>query len=916
MSLSLALQNALTGLEASQRALSVISHNVANANTEGYTRQVLDTSDVYYAGIGSGVRIDDVSRKIDAVLENAIQDQTSIVGRADVISEYLERAQFLFGEPGQTNSLDEYMNDFFNALQSLSEAPDSIAKQEVAVDTGVSLASEVSGLALSLEKLRVEADRDIQEAIRVVNEELLNLDNLNTAIVQAQALGNPISGLQDQQDRAIKTIAELIDVEVYLEDNNVIQVYTKSGLPLLDELPHEIEYIESNDIETFINDEPLNPIRIHRLDQRGNRVGDPNELVSGGTSDEMTTSLRHGKVKGLLDIRNEKLPQILEQLDELASKMRDAFNTIHNDGSSYPGTSSLTGTRELSIERRSDWTGSVQIAVLDRNGEPVPSQYSESEPDTGFRPLTMDLSELNSGFGNGQPDLQTIVNEINNHFFPPPVKTVLGNLANMQMVSVTDVMPQAPASFELDFDLENISGRDADFFVTGITVLDNTGADITSVSTPPPSVSLNTVNTFVTTNGSSTVTVNANSHGLSEGDRIYINDPGGAVNGIPATEFTNYFEITNVTTNSFEIEVRNFTATATGGVNIAGPLTAVPPWDTIAAGEKTRIRDTATVTLDLSGSASSPFYDVTFDIGVDDGTTTALAIPQSSVTYRIFNNLDDLRNDRYNSTAETGVAERIVPDTDQPYLTATLVDADGNEIASDDGNYIRDREGFLKLEAINSEHTIAIQELDSQETGISQATATTSEPEREGTNRGFSHYFGLNNFFAGNELTEQGDTLKNSAINLVVEERLEEDSSLISLGTLERTRQPADPDAEPIYTMERNILNNVVIEELAELGHTFQDFDAAGGIPNTRESFEGFSGQILAINAAVAVEADNEMRNQNILLEGYEERADAIGGVNIDEEMANTIVFQNAYSASARLISTTKELFEALLGAV
>ena len=68
MSLTLALNNALSGLRVNQQSLAVLAQNIANANTEGYTRKVVDQSSVVIDGVGSGVRVDDISRKVDQFL--------------------------------------------------------------------------------------------------------------------------------------------------------------------------------------------------------------------------------------------------------------------------------------------------------------------------------------------------------------------------------------------------------------------------------------------------------------------------------------------------------------------------------------------------------------------------------------------------------------------------------------------------------------------------------------------------------------------------------------------------------------------------------------------------------------------------------------------------------------------------------
>lgn len=917
MSLTLALNNALSGLSVNQRALSVISHNLANANTEGYTRQVLDLSSVYYDAQGSegqGVRVEDISRRIDTYLQRTIRNQTSLVGQTSVMEDYFEKIQIQLGEPGADNSIDEYIQNFYDALQTLAETPDSVSYRELAVDSGITLAQELYDLAYSLEDFRYEVDRDIVDVTRNINQELLNLESLNISIGRANVMGTSKADLQDDIDRSLKRISEYIDIDVTYDETGAVSVFTNSGITLLDDYAYQLSYSPAASVGQIVDGQDFKNIVVRALDDRGQPVGQPVNLVSSGFEDSVTTTLRSGKLKGLLDLRDQYIPNILDQIDQLASTMRDSFNAIHNLGSAYPGTNELQGTRDLTPETRSEWEGAVRIAVLEEDGSPVQSPYPD-ELYTGTRPLLLDLASLQSAKTDGLPTLQTIVDEINNHFYPPPVKAELGNLNNIQLVADTDEMPTFPGNFSFDFDLDNISAEDADFFVTNITVLDSTGANITALNTPPPRAALNVGPSaaYITTAGSNVVQINAVNHGFSVGDRVFITDSGLAnVNGIPAGVIGGqYFEITSVVNaNSFTITAGS-AATATGGVVSGTPVFAYGAWDTIEAGEKTRTRDAGVVDLDLSANPTSAYYDITVSVGVDDGLSSAGEIRTGTITYRIYNYQNHLLNDRYNATDVSGQAEKVATSDTTPFMRAILVDADGNEVPSTNGWYVEDRQAYLKLVTFDDSHGIVIDDLGSKEIGI-----TTGPDKRNGTNRGFSHYFELNNFFASNEPTNTGDTVNNSAINMRVEQRLIDNANLISLGTLELSNQPADPEATPLYTYQRNVSNNTTIQKLAKLGIENITFATAGGLSSTSTSFTGYAGNILAYTATTSVRSANDNTDNQTVLQGFQERSDAFSGVNVDEELANVQIFQHAYSASARIITTTNELFQTLLDAI
>src|SRR5215203_2013170 len=100
MSLSTSLNNALTGLNVNQQALAVLSQNIANANTVGYSRQIVNQQAITLDGQGQGVRVSDIVRKVDEYLSKAMRNQTSILNKSSVLSNYNARIQLLLGSPG------------------------------------------------------------------------------------------------------------------------------------------------------------------------------------------------------------------------------------------------------------------------------------------------------------------------------------------------------------------------------------------------------------------------------------------------------------------------------------------------------------------------------------------------------------------------------------------------------------------------------------------------------------------------------------------------------------------------------------------------------------------------------------------------------------------------------------------------
>ncbi len=915
MSLSLALNNALSGLNVNQYALSTVSNNIANANTQGYSRQIVEQSARILGGVGAGVRIDDIARKIDQYLERTIQRETSNVGQADIVNEYYSRVQILLGEPGANNSIDRYIENFFNAMQSLAETPDRTSFRSNAVDTGVVLAREIAGLATALEDLRFQADQDIKEAINFINSELKHLDSLNVAIHRAWALGTSTAGLLDQRDLSLQKLSEYMDIEVNVRESGAVDVYTANGVALVDDFTHELTYRPANGINTFVNDGAVNPIQVVSYDSRGRQFGEPVNIMSGGLERSVTSKLTTGKLQGLHEMRDILIPDILAQMDTLAAALRDAVNAIHNDGSGYPGATDLTGTRLVRASDALSWSGEMMLAVLNEDGSPAASTYAD-ELYTGYRPLTLDFDFLKGLHPDELVSMQTIIDEINNHFNAPPVKAVVGTLNNIQLVSNNSTMPQGiPPSFTFDFDLENIGALGSDLFVSSVRVFDDTATDISNVSDTLPRVAVDQANAYGFTLGSNQLTITTtNPHGLQEGQQIFLEDSGlvGLINGVDAASLTGYFEVVSVGPGANQFVVQLPTNATGGGTVAAGaPLDIRTTYHELAAGDKERTYNSGLITADFSGNSLSNFYDIEVDIGVYGGEPPTMTT--STVRYRIQNGTSQLLNDRFDVTGVSGDGQQVFPSTPHQFIHARLVDENGRELPKVNGSY-GDQQGYLQLVAQSrngEEYTVAMNELNSQEQGL-----PGENPPKKGTNRGFSHYFELNNFFESNIPTATGDTVNGSAINFAVQQRLRDNPNLVTTGELVRSVQSNNPNDPPLYTYERYNGDNSVAQRLAKVGITPLRYSAAGGLPNTTLTLNGYAGEMLGFIATKSAQAQNNLIDTATLLNGFETRADAISGVNLDEEMANMIIFQNAYTASARVITVTDELFQELLGMI
>lgn len=893
MGLTSAISTAVSGLNINQQQLDTLSQNISNANTPNYSNEVVNQQAEFAAGQPEGVSVASISRQIDLYLDSAVRSQTSNSSAASIVQNYYNQLQTLLGQPGSNGTVDKNLDTFFTSLQDVANSP-SATTETTAVNAGVTVATQLSGLATSVQNLRLQADNDITSAINSVNSDLKNLYNLNNALTSATSAGQNTSGLLDERDAALNGIAQYIDIEPVFQKDGEVALSTTSGVSLLGNGLGQLSYTPLISTQTLINNGAIAPIEVTTTDSAGNVVGNPSYLATGGVSSQVTTSLTGGKIQALLSLRDTILPNVLDQFDSLAGALRDQVNSITNAGTSFPPPNSYTGQRAVTGLQSSTYTGDLRIAVLGTNGAAVSSPYAD-EPN-GLQPLTLDLSTLNYGQGNGVLSVNNLISAINQYYGPPQNKAEIGNINNVQLQLASNTVPASGNTLNLGFSLNNISSSNANFYVSGVTVLDSSGTTIASTATTgiTNTVPQFALSTYVASAANTVTITTSGKNTLTNGETVYLSPLSTpvTVGGVSSNNISGYFTVSNVTGNSFDVTVSGIAANPT-------PVSAVganvfPPYATVNSGQTISTQSNGTISADISANASSPYYTVQANIATLDASGN---VKTSTVSYRVANSLSGVMNNLIGATSATGNGAIVVPSTTQPLATATLVDANGNPLNASNSSY-GNQQGYLKISAGKSTQSIAIDELDSKEAL---------------TGQGFSQYFGLNNFFAPNNLTASGDTVANSALNLSVNSALVNNPSLLSTASLAAGNQPASASVAPNFTYQVTAGDNSVAQKLAGIATQTVSFNAAGNLPATSTTLAQYAGEIISNVSTNTTNATNSANDSQTLLNGFTTRAQNISGVNLDQELANTVIYQNAYSASARVITVIGTMFTDLM---
>jgi len=326
-----ALRTAQSGLLSNQQALNTVSNNVANVNTEGYSRKIVTFKSVAVAGVGAGVRVSDVVRRIDEGLLKSLRTESSQYSELTAKETYYTRLQELFGSPGDNTSISHLLEDFSEAAELLAVSPDQTIEQAELVRRASDVANKLISMSATIQDLRLQSDQFIAEGVTQINEITSRIDELNDEIISNTSVGRDVTDLKDQRDLEIDKLAKLVDISYFSRDDGDVVIFTKGGRTLVDTVPPTLTHTSASS---------LTATSTHAEgDIGGIYVG---TQVAGN---DITNEIRDGSLKGLIDLRDGILPDLQSQLDNLAAQLRDKVNQIHNRSAAFPGLQEMNGTR-------------------------------------------------------------------------------------------------------------------------------------------------------------------------------------------------------------------------------------------------------------------------------------------------------------------------------------------------------------------------------------------------------------------------------------------------------------------------------------------------------------------------------------------------------------------------------------------
>jgi flagellar hook-associated protein 1 len=323
MSLSDALSIAMSGLRANQAAMSLVSSNVANAETPGYVRKTLDQVTIDSGSYGSNVRIVGVNRELDQYIQAQLRTETSGAGYASLRSNFLQQLQSLYGNPGSVGTLEDAFNKLTTAVQALSTSADSQSARIGVINAANVLASQLNSMTQGIQTLRGAAENGINDSVNTANNLMSQIATINNQIAV-----NPLGGtstdastaaLLDQRDQYITQLSELMDIRVTTNGSNQVTVFTTSGVELVGNQAARLSFNAQGTVT---------PNTVWNADPTKSNLGSVVVSYNNGGSVDLTASggIKSGKIAAYTELRDKSLVEAQNQLDQFAASLSSALS--------------------------------------------------------------------------------------------------------------------------------------------------------------------------------------------------------------------------------------------------------------------------------------------------------------------------------------------------------------------------------------------------------------------------------------------------------------------------------------------------------------------------------------------------------------------------------------------------------------
>lgn len=425
----------VTGLNAAQMGILTTGHNIANASTPGFSRQVnvQTTSAPLFSGagfFGQGTTVLTVKRVYDDFLNTQVLSSQTSAAELSTYSTQIAQIDNLLADPSA--GLSPSMQAFFDSVDAVAANPSSIPARQAMLSGGQSLVGRFQSLNQRIGDIRDGINQQISSTVVTINSYVQQLADMNQRIVVAQAAGElqPANDLNDQRDKLLSDLNKEIRVTTHTETDGSLSVFFGSGQPLL-------IGISTSKLKATPGQEDLTRVVVSLQGSSGSTMSLPESLVNGGN------------LGGLLLFRSQTLDSAQNSLGRIATVLSATFNAQHMLGQDMTGAlgGAFFKTTPLAqlVTSSLGNTGTGSIA-LSFNSYPDLTTSDYRLTKTSASTLTLvRLSDNTSWSGNGSNDTLAMADLMTKISLPNPPGQPQGfNLTSSGTMNVNDSLLLQP----------------------------------------------------------------------------------------------------------------------------------------------------------------------------------------------------------------------------------------------------------------------------------------------------------------------------------------------------------------------------------------------------------------------------------------------------------------------------------------
>lgn len=309
-----------TGLDASKKSLETTGHNIANVNTEGYSRQKVNQTTgipISKGGLvqGRGARVVDISRVQDRFLEAKLTRTTSSFEYFKAKSGQLSQVENIFNEI-DGEGLNHVLNNFYNSFRELANQPENETIRSVVRENANLVVKDIRRIRETLDEQSRAIDGRIEAEVTDINLMLKQIGSLNNQIARLEVVSSESGDLRDQRDNLVRKLSESFRLSTYSDEKGRYVVHAEGvGTMVAGANPIELK------------------VKGQIKEDSANNMGGSKEIYISGRGDfPISSNFRGGKIGGLYQVRNDSIKNLRDKIDQVAYELANTVNAIHRRG--------------------------------------------------------------------------------------------------------------------------------------------------------------------------------------------------------------------------------------------------------------------------------------------------------------------------------------------------------------------------------------------------------------------------------------------------------------------------------------------------------------------------------------------------------------------------------------------------------